>query len=634
MDIELIDLCEHLAKFSPFAELPQERLEQLVHQIEVGYYRAGTPIVTLDQKLEHLYFIRSGAVEVYRRNGTLYNRLSEGDIFGQLGLLMHKHARFPATALEDSLIYRIPKPEFDSLFQEFEHFADFVEVEDRSRLRQAVAEYRDSNQLLNAPVKQLLSQRLLHVAATARVQDAAKLMTLEDVSSLLVTQPIGADEAQAMGLIEDPSLKMVGILTDRDLRTRFLVPGLPMETAVGEIMTSELISIEDEQFVFEAMLLMLRHRLHHLPVLRRRHPIGIISQTDIVRHESQSSLFVVRNIFAKDNLPELISLVPEVRASFIRMVAEDANSHMIGSAMAAIGRSFKQRLLQLAEQELGPPPVDYCFLALGSMARSEQLIVTDQDNALILANDYDPKQHGDYFQQLAKIVCDGLAACGYSYCTGGIMATNPSWQMTRQQWQSTFERWISKPSPKSLLDSSIFFDLDGVHGQTHWANELRDQVALQASQATRFLAAMGHNAQLRTPPLGFFKDFVLEKDGKHKNSMNLKRRGTAPLTDLIRVHALAAASSAQNSFQRLDDLAAKGFLAPGIVADLKAALEFISMVRIRHQAMDLEQGREPDNNIEPENLSPFERRSLKDAFLVVSNAQKFLTFRYQPNRAK
>jgi CBS domain-containing protein len=155
----------------------------------------------------------------------------------------------------------------------------------------------------------------------------------------------------------------------------------------------------------------------------------------------------------------------------------------------------------------------------------------------------------------------------------------------------------------------------------------------RARKNNRFLACLARNALNRTPPLGFFKSFVVEKDGQHKNSINLKRRGTAPLVDLIRVHALAVGSRTQNSFERLDDIIDAGILPKGRAQDLKDALEFISMVRIRHQAYDVEMGIEPDNNIEPENLSDFERRNLKDAFQILSNGQNFLKFRYQANKS-
>jgi len=402
---------------------------------------------------------------------------------------------------------------------------------------------------------------------------------------------------------------------------------------VTDIMTAELTKVEHNQFVFEAILLMLRYNVHHLPVIKLGLPLGVVALADVIRYESQNSLFVVRSIFNAQTVEELTALASDVRACFSRLVAEDANSRMIGGSMAVIGRSFKQRLLEMAEEKFGPPPVPYCFLALGSMAREEQLIVTDQDNALILDNRFDPQLHDEYFLNLANFVCDALDACGYTYCTGKVMATNRQWRQPLKVWEQYFSEWIERPSPEFLLNSAIFFDLEGVWGEMHWPEMLNDLIRRKARSNSRFLACMARAALTRTPPLGFFKGFVMETDGKHTNSINMKRRGTAPLADLIRVHALAVGSRAHNSFERLQDIIEAGLLPPGNGPDLRDALELIAMVRIRHQALDLQSGTEPDNNIEPDNLSDFERKNLKDAFQILSNAQKFLKFRYQPGRA-
>ncbi|HER35763.1 MAG TPA: cyclic nucleotide-binding protein, partial [Halothiobacillaceae bacterium] len=264
----------------------------------------------------------------------------------------------------------------------------------------------------------------------------------------------------------------------------------------------------------------------------------------------------------------------------------------------------------------------------GSMARNDQTISTDQDNALILDDTFDPERHDAWFKALASRVSDGLDACGYPYCDGGIMATNDKWRQPLSVWRGYFEEWISEPDPERLLHSSIFFDLDPVHGEERFVEQLQDLVAERASRSPRFLAAMARNALNRTPPLGFFRTFVMEEDGKHNNSINIKRRGTAPLVDVIRVHALAVGSRSQNSFDRLDDITRADTLPAGQADKLRYALEFLSMVRIRHQAHDLKHHHSPDNNIEPENVSDAERHNLKDAFQVLSNAQKFLRFRY------
>lgn len=623
MQAEQLEILDFLRRYPPFSDLPEDALQKAAQSVEVRYFKAGTRIIEFGQDALAWYVVRSGAVEVFRRDGTLYNRLTEGGYFGEFGLLHRKKVRFPVAALEDTLTYLIPEPVFTELFETCEPFADLVEVEDRTRLRQVVSRREDANQLMAATVESLVSRPAVTLPLTATVEQVAHHMTQEGVSSLLIsTEP---SEENATGL--------VGIVTDRDLRIRVLAQGLGYDTPVTRIMTADPICVDSHQRVFEAMRLMLRHNIHHLPVLKRREPAGVIALSDIIRYESNNSVFIVGTLLRQQSVEELAALTTDVQASFVRMVNEDTSARIIGSAMALIGRSFKQRLLELAEEKLGKPPIPYCFLAMGSMARQEQLIVTDQDNALILHNSFKPEHHDAYFQQLAAFVSDGLAACGYSYCSGGIMATNPQWRQPLGVWQRYFDEWIDSPTPQSLLNSNIFFDLDGVYGRTEWVDSLRNLIARKARGNSRFLASMARNALLRTPPLGFFKEFVVESDGRHSRTINLKRRGTAPLTDLIRVHALAIGSKAVNSYERLKDIIAAGILPPGRGQDLEDALEFISAVRVRTQANDIAQGQPTGNSVEPDTLSEFERKSLRDAFLILDNAQKYLKFRYQPGRS-
>ncbi|UHJ58900.1 DUF294 nucleotidyltransferase-like domain-containing protein [Vibrio furnissii] len=627
MEAELLEIKNFLSQYPPFSDLPEETLEAIAHSVEIAYYRQDTPIIRFGDHIEDLFMVRSGVVEVYRRKGELYNRLTEGGLFGQMGLLTNNKVRFPVTAIEDTLVYCIPEAMFQSLYEEHDAFADYVEVQDNARLRQTVSNTAEQNDLTTVKVKRLITGDAPYVHNTATIQEVAVKMAEENVSSVLVIDPeILQDE-------EDDSRPLMGILTDRDLCRRVIATGIDHNEPVTTVMTTEVISLDHNAYVYEAMLTMLRYNVHHLPVLKEQTPIGIIDLTDIVRYESQNSLLLVSSIFQQNTIADLAQISKQVKDSFVRMVNEDANSHMVGTAMSVIGRSFKQRIIELAEEHLGVAPIPYCFLALGSMGRDEQLIVTDQDNAIILDDSYDESEHGDYFAALAKFVCDGLDQCGYSYCTGDIMATNPMWRMTRQEWEACFADWIDDPNPKALLNASIFFDLDGVYGRLKWAEQLNGFIVRRARRNNRFLACLARNALNRTPPLGFFKDFVMEKDGRHNNSINLKRRGTAPLADLIRVHSLAVGSRAKNSFERLDDIIDAGILPKGRGQDLRDALEFISMVRIRHQAIDVENGIDPDNNIEPENLSEFERRNLKDAFQILSNAQNFLKYRYQASNS-
>ena len=624
MQAEQVEIAQFLVEHPPFDTLPTEALNELAMQIEVAYFRAETDILHLGQDISDLYIIRSGSVEISRRNGELYNRLATGGIFGQMGLLMNRKVRFPARALEDSLTYCINVNIFNEYCDKYETFADFFEVDGNVRLHQAIVEQADSNDLTTAKVKSLLHRDVVTVTTQTPIQDVAFLMTQESVSSVLVTDI----EKQISDDPEEDDGQVVGIITDRDIRTKVVAQGLTFDTPAQEVMTSSLVLLDSNAYVFEAVLAMLRYNLHHLPVVHKKRPIGVISLSDILRYESQSSLLLVRGILAQQSVEDLVHYARQLPNVFVRMVNEDANSHMIGTAMAVIGRTFKQRLLALAEEKFGKPPIPYCFIALGSMARDEQLIVTDQDNALILDNSFDEALHDEYFQNLSDFVCDGLAKCGYTYCDGEIMASFKKWRMTREQWQEKFASWMAEPKPQALLNSSIFFDLDGVWGKLKWADELKTLVAKESKVNKRFLANLAANARNRTPPLGFFNGFVLEHNGQHKRSMNLKRRGTAPLSDVVRVHALAVGSRKQNSFERLEDIIEANLLPKGKAQDLRDAFEYIATVRIRHQAWQIEQGEAPDNDLDPHLLSPFEQSNLKEAFAILEKAQSFLKFSY------
>ncbi|TFH88722.1 cyclic nucleotide-binding/CBS domain-containing protein [Billgrantia azerbaijanica] len=633
MDVELLEIRQHMAQFPPFDGLSDELLDEVAGQVEVSYFKAGTDILTLDQEVHELCYIRSGAVEVYRRSGDLYNRLGEGDILGHFSLLRNHRVRFPATALEDTLIYFIPESVFRRLCEADEHFADFVEL-GRPRLEAAVEDQKKANDMMITRVRKLLTRYPVMVEATATVQETARQITAAQASAALVLDAAGDNPRYSFADSEERVWEMSGILTDSDFRTRVVAEGLPPDTPVGRLVGKPPITIQSDESVYEAMLTMLRNNIHHLPVLHRRRPVGIVHLSDIIRYETHSSLYLVSNIYSQSSVAGLAKLAPDVRAAFVRMVEEGASSHMVGSALSTIGRSFTRRLLELAERELGPPPVPYCFMVNGSMARDEQSIVTDQDNALVLSDDFDPERHDAYFLALAQRVSDGLHACGYTYCKGDVMATNAQWRQPLSVWKRYFSDWIDDPTPERLLHSSIFFDLDSAFGEEDYVEQLQDLLATKAAKSPLFLAAMARNALNRTPPLGIFRTFVMEKDGEQNNSINLKRRGTAPLVDLIRVHALACGSRAQNSFERLDDIARTQLLAPGVGEKLRYALEFLAMSRIRHQVIDLQQDREPDNNIEPENVADSERHNLKDAFQVLSNAQKFLKYRYpMPSRS-
>ena len=628
MEAEVREIRDHVSGNPPFDALADELLDEVAGAVEIAYFKAGTTISERDSPVQALSYIRSGAVEVYRHNGELQDRLGEGDIFGQFDLLRNRQVRYPVQAIEDTLLYLIPKPVFDRLCAEDDNFADFVELSG-SRLKSTVEQSLRDNDMIATPVRRLISRLPVMIEENATAQAAARLMTENDVSSVLLIKPGNNEDSDRMFTdAEGRPWLLTGMVTDKDLRQRIIADGASGQTPLSMISDGQLITIQSDESVNEAMLAMLRNNIQRLPILHRRRPVGVVQLSDIVRYETNNSLYLVNSIFNRTSVKALARLKPEVRASFLRLVDEGATSRTIGGAMSSVGRSLMRRLVELAEAELGSPPVPYCFMVHGSLARNDQSITTDQDNAIVLHDSFDPKRHDDYFRELARRVSDGLDACGYAYCKGGVMATNDPWRQPLARWKRYFSDWIANPDPQRLLHSSIFFDLDAVHGEERFVEELQDLIATQAKASPRFLAALARNALNRTPPLGFFRTFVLEHDGRHNNIINIKRRGIAPLNDVIRVHALGVGSRAQNGFERLDEVSEAGALPAGQTDKLCYALEFLSIVRMRHQAQEIRDDHEPHNAIQPEHVSDTERYNLKEAFQVLSNAQKFLRFRY------
>ena len=265
----------------------------------------------------------------------------------------------------------------------------------------------------------------------------------------------------------------------------------------------------------------------------------------------------------------------------------------------------------------------------GSLARFEQTALSDQDNCLLMDDAFSPEAHGEYFKTLSEDVCEGLNRCGYVYCPGEIMAMTPKWRQPLAQWKKYFDSWIDQPEPKALMHASIFFDLRRLHGDVPLFRQLQAYVLEKAQTNAIFHAFMASNALTHTPPLGFFRNFVLVKDGEHDKTLDLKHSGVIPIVDIARVYALAGGIVEVNTRERLEAAEEKGLMSASGASDLRTALEFIGTVRLRHQAGQIRQGVAPDNFVPPSALSHLERKHLKDAFGVVRTMQSFLGQRYQ-----
>ncbi|GAB6051579.1 DUF294 nucleotidyltransferase-like domain-containing protein [Magnetospira thiophila] len=609
MDIELLEISDFLGGFHPYDMLPREVLRALPERMQTTYARRGKVILEPGQRNDHLHILRSGAVETHAPNGQLLARLGAGDSFGYHGMGTGKAAN-RNTAIEDSLIYLLPKSEFDRLKHDFPQFAYFFAPVGAERLRSAHAHGTggpDVQLSLMAAVRveDLLARDPVIIFPEDTVQDAAIKMRDNNVSCLMV-----CDEG-----------RLSGIITDRDMRNRVVAGGYDFKTPVSEVMTPDPFTLQFDGFAFDALLTMTRHNISHLPVLRGDRVVGVITNTSLVRKQTMSAVFMVGDIYKRNNASEIAEVVQQIPHLLVHLVDAGASAHNIGHIITSIADAATMRLLRLAEDKLGPPPVPYLWLASGSQARQEQTGVSDQDNCMILHDDYRAEEHAGYFEALSRFVCEGLNTSGYVFCPGEMMAQTPKWRQPLAQWRRYFSGWIEEPEPKALMLSCIFFDLRPVWGEMSLYNDLQQMILEKAKTNGIFQLHMVQNALTHRPPVGFFRNFVLSFSGEYKNQFDLKHTGVVPIVDIARINALEMGIKAVNTNERLEAVQGGGPLSRSGAADLLDAYEFIAITRLRHQAEQIRSGEKANNFMDPDALSSFERNHLRDAFSVVKTMQ-------------
>lgn len=613
MEVELLEIRDFLAAHAPFDALSPALLDVLPRQLMVRYLRRGTPFPPADGTAAAC-IIRSGIIELRDSEGALVDKLGEGDLYA--GPCTPEVGPASGTAVEDSLVYTLDCRQLASLREASEAFDRQFAADRAERLRQAAAApTRAGLAALSLQAADLLRRAPVTLEADMSIRQAAQLMSAQQISSVLITE----------------NDRLVGLITDSDLRHRCLARGLSPDSPARDIMTPEPVTLDGDALLAEALLRMTRMQIHHLPVLIEGRPAGMLTLSDLARQQGTSPVFLATDIQRAgdvDSLARICRRLPELQ---LQLGLTNTRPEHIGAAIASITDALTRRLLELAESRLGRPPVPYVWAAGGSQGRQEQTVHSDQDHALII-DDRMQEADREYFTELSRQVSDGLNACGFPYCPGIAMASNPQWRRPVRIWEGYFDDWIERPQPQALMRASIFFDLRAVHGEAKLLRQLQARVLEQTRNNHIFIAHLAAAALRHRPPLGFFRNFVLIHDGEHDATLDLKQRGLLPIVDLARIYALAEGLPAVNTRERLEAAIAAGALSEELGTSLLDALEFIAGLRIRHQAECLRAGRAPDNYLPPATLSSLERAHLKDAFRLVQSLQATLENRYQTGR--
>ncbi|MBC7131693.1 MAG: CBS domain-containing protein [Roseovarius sp.] len=596
---------EVLCRAAPFDALPEALRADLAPDLARVVLAPGEVLFATGDRLGGLYLVETGALDIETGGHEPVSRRGPGDMMGERGLLRDGTALLTARAVEPTRLILVPADWFRRLMDEVAEVGQWFA---RARPLQHAEDGPNATGLTALQVSDLMAKTPITCTPDTTITEVARLMRDHVISSVVVME--GA--------------RLIGIVTSHDLINKVLAEGLSGEIPVARVMTPDPVTIAPTQLGLDALMKLAELGVNHLPVTQGGHVVGMIGKTDLFRQQAATASHMVAEIAGAGSAGDMAHIVARVPGLLAQLVQAGVRPQSITRRMTDITDAITRRLLHLAEAELGPAPVPWLWAACGSQGRREQTGISDQDNCLILDDAFEPETHDGYFAALAKYVSDGLDTCGFFYCPGDMMATNPRWRQPRRVWRGYFAGWIAQPDPKAQMLASVMFDLRAIAGETALFENLQTEVLAAARKNSIFVAHMIANSLKHTVPLGLFRGFALIRSGEHRNTIDLKHSGVVPVVDLARIYALLGAIEVSGTRDRIEAGRAAGVVSESGAHDLLDAWDLIAETRLRHQARQILRGDSPDNFMNPADLSELERNHLRDAFMVVKTMQSAL----------
>ena len=597
-----MDQAEFLATVPPWDALPPDELAEVAGALRPRRFAAGERILDRGAPLDGLHLVRQGQVRLADERGAALATLGARDALGERGLLGDGLAPAEATALEPTEILTLPAERFHALIAADPALREFYE---RARPR------RDGPRpasLAETRVEALMSRSPATCAPGTPIAEAARVMRDRRISSLLVTGEGG----------------LAGILTIRDVSNRVVAEGVDAARPVAEAMTRGPLTLPPDAIGSDVLHAMMERGIGHVPIVGREGLVGIVTQTDLTRFQADSAAQLVGDAARAEGVDDLAATTARIPQLLAQLVGAGHRHEVVTRLITDIADAVTRRLLALAGARLGPPPAPYLWLACGSQGRQEQTGASDQDNCLILSDDMKPED-APWFAELARFVSDGLDRCGYVFCPGDMMATNPRWRQPVRVWRDYFAGWIRTPDPMAQMLASVMFDLRPIGGETALHEGLQAETLQAASRNSIFVAHMVANSLHHAPPLGLFGGLATLKRGEHRRHIDLKMAGVVPVVDLGRIYALRGELAPVGTHARIEAARAAGVISESGGRDLADAYDLIAQTRLEHQAARVRAGERPDNFVAPSSLSSLERSHLRDAFVVVRTMQSAAT---------
>ncbi|MBI9082409.1 MAG: cyclic nucleotide-binding domain-containing protein [Desulfobacterales bacterium] len=624
--IETSQARHFLSHVEPFSFLPEDALNQVASKLTAVQYPKRTVLfVQGATRIGYLYILQKGSAErFFEQDGkrTMHELLGEGDIYGGISMLVNDGISVRSVKLlEPTCFYLLPKKCFLDICGQYESVTEFftdtfgkrmLEKSYASVISKTMVPRIEGLQFFNQHVASIYNTQPVFGTTSMSIREAAETMAGKNISSLFLRSE------------EDPC---AGVVTERDLAHQVIAKDFDINRPVSDIMKSPVRTISEFSLIFEALMVMLENNIRHLAVTDvDDHVVGILTNRDLLSSQGQSPLFLIRRISEAATIKEVIESHNQLPQLILNLISGGAKANNVTQFITTVSDGILEKIMGFAIDRLGPPPVRFVFMILGSEGRSEQTLKTDQDNAIIFEDvpEKDEARVRQYFLKFGELACDLLNQAGYDLCTGGVMAKNPQWCQPLSTWKSYFSNWIRAAEAEDLLQASIFFDFRCGYGELELIDALRQHLFDALKGWAGFFRHLTENALFFKPPIGFFRNFVVESKGEHRDEFDIKSAMT-PIVDFARIYALRNKAEETNTLERLAYLRRKEVLTQKEYEELEKAYGFLLQLRfVRQITAIVDEKSKPDNYINPKDLTRIEQKMLKEIFLRVATFQRKL----------
>lgn len=464
---------------------------------------------------------------------------------------------------------------------------------------------------------------------------------LQDLGRPPLTLPLDTSIRAALEALERTRRRLVvvvdpagryplGVFTLRDVVRRVALPGVDLAEPIAAVMTSGLISLPPHATAHQAALTMARNAVRHVVVTDAEGRLaGVVSRDELFGPTRSGTMELADALLRARDLAAVRAAAAELRRVADGFLGEGLAAESLAHHVSTLNDLLTIRVLELTAEEHPPPPVPWCWIALGSEGRLEQTFVTDQDNGLVFeAEEAAADELREGFLPFAQAVNEQLAACGFPLCRGGVMAGNPRWCLTLEAWQRTFARWMDVPEPEAVLNANIFFDLRPIHGDARLAERLWTRLLATARDRPLFLRLLATQAIEARVPLGRLRPFAVPRTGPDAHTLDLKL-AARPLVDLARLLGLAHGVPRTSTAERLRGAADAGGLEPRRAASAVDAFHLLHLLRLRCQR-GLLGPRSRANRVDPRDLTRLDRLALQEALRQARDLQARAALDFRP----